>query len=741
MKTRFIKLNLIISILFSPLILYPSAFSQVPGIINYQGRIVDNGTNFTGTGLFEFALINPGGATNYWANDGTPVGRPSNAVPLTVAKGLYSVLLGNTAVSNMTVAIPAGVFANSNVLLRVWFNDGINGFQQLVPDQQLGAAGYALQAQNAAVAVTANATAPSSLIQGSVLNIGSGNVVTGQYASVAGGVTNIASAPFAFIGGGTGNQASGTNVTIGGGSGNVADSDFSTIVGGQGNIIIISFNPCFVGIIGPTYDYIGGGQLNSLSSGTKWGVIVGGYNNTIGAFCNTSAIGGGDQNGIDCYSSEATISGGTSNNVQYASPDSTIGGGAYNTIQSNTVYATVGGGATNIIQHGASNATIGGGGNNTIYSNAVYATIAGGESNFAGDHNQFIGGGLGNTIQSNAYDSTIGGGHSNTIQSNAFGATIGGGAFNIIQPGAESSVIAGGTVNAIQFTAVKSVIAGGFENTIQSNAADSTIGGGLLNTIQYSSGESTIGGGGGNTIQSNGVDSTIGGGGNNIIQTNASYSTIGGGFGNTIQYNAWQSTIGGGVQNIIGSGIINTNNNITNSFMTADTIGGGAANVISNTFFATIPGGQQAQATNYAQMAYSSGSFSTAGDGQFSLYVLRGLTCSNNSTLYLDYPASTQEIALPPDRACAYTISIVGRESGSVGGFGSTYWMRGIANGKTALVENDGANNGTGDLGCTPAGQVSVSGGRMHLQMINLNCTSNCMRWVATVQTAEVSYP
>jgi hypothetical protein len=26
--------------------------AQVPGIINYQGRIVDGGTNFVGTGLF-----------------------------------------------------------------------------------------------------------------------------------------------------------------------------------------------------------------------------------------------------------------------------------------------------------------------------------------------------------------------------------------------------------------------------------------------------------------------------------------------------------------------------------------------------------------------------------------------------------------------------------------------------------------------------------------------------------------
>jgi hypothetical protein len=46
----------------------------------------------------------------------------------------------------MTAAVPASVFANSNVLLRVWFNDGVNGFQQLTPDQHLGSVGYAMMA-------------------------------------------------------------------------------------------------------------------------------------------------------------------------------------------------------------------------------------------------------------------------------------------------------------------------------------------------------------------------------------------------------------------------------------------------------------------------------------------------------------------------------------------------------------------------------------------------------------------
>lgn len=43
-----------------------------------------------------------------------------------MTKGLYFVLLGDTALANMT-AIPNSVFNNTDVRLRVSFDDGING--------------------------------------------------------------------------------------------------------------------------------------------------------------------------------------------------------------------------------------------------------------------------------------------------------------------------------------------------------------------------------------------------------------------------------------------------------------------------------------------------------------------------------------------------------------------------------------------------------------------------------------
>jgi len=208
-----------------------ATIAQVPQLLNYQGRIAVNGTNFTGTGQFKFALISAstnasvqaaanatvsygflvnitvknGGSgystppavtvtdttgtgaiayaqisggvvtnivvtsagsdysglpvitieappqqivsTSLWSNDGSSNagGQPANSVPLPVTKGLYSVLLGDTTLSNMAT-LPANVFANPGVWLRVWFNDGYVGFQQLSPDQRLAAVGYAIMA-------------------------------------------------------------------------------------------------------------------------------------------------------------------------------------------------------------------------------------------------------------------------------------------------------------------------------------------------------------------------------------------------------------------------------------------------------------------------------------------------------------------------------------------------------------------------------------------------------------------
>lgn len=121
--------------------------AQVPSTLNYQGRVAVNGVNFTGTGQFKFALVNAAGSQSYWSNDGSSNGgsQPATAVGISVSSGLYNVQLGDTSLTHMT-AVPATVFANADVRLRVWFNDGTNGFQQMTPDQKIAAVGYAMMA-------------------------------------------------------------------------------------------------------------------------------------------------------------------------------------------------------------------------------------------------------------------------------------------------------------------------------------------------------------------------------------------------------------------------------------------------------------------------------------------------------------------------------------------------------------------------------------------------------------------
>ena len=122
----------------------------MPSLINYQGRVLAGSTNFDGSGQFKFALVNTNGTTTYWSNNGSSSGgsEPSVAVTLTVTKGLYSVLLGDTSIANMTVAVPSSVFTNSDVRLRVWFNDGTHGSQLLTPDQRIATVGYTFMADN-----------------------------------------------------------------------------------------------------------------------------------------------------------------------------------------------------------------------------------------------------------------------------------------------------------------------------------------------------------------------------------------------------------------------------------------------------------------------------------------------------------------------------------------------------------------------------------------------------------------
>ena len=131
-----------------------------PPLISYSGQVSVDGQPYTGTGLFKFAFVDANGQFSYWSQDGTSSAgsEPTGQVSVPVSAGLYSVMLGDTALTGMS-AIAESIFANHNdVHLRIWFSDG-QGFEQLTPDRRFASVPYSLGANGTS---TANLVSSSS---------------------------------------------------------------------------------------------------------------------------------------------------------------------------------------------------------------------------------------------------------------------------------------------------------------------------------------------------------------------------------------------------------------------------------------------------------------------------------------------------------------------------------------------------------------------------------------------------
>ena len=187
--------------------------AQVPQLINYQGRVGVDGVNFDGSGQFKFAFVNAAGTTTYWSNDNssTAGSEPATAVGIPVSKGLYSILLGDATQLHMTI-VPATVFVHGDVHLRVWFSDGVKGFQQLTPDRRIAAVGYALMADS----VSDGAITTAKLADGAVTSekLAAGVVQTSNLATGAVGNAQLANSALT-INAGTGLSGGGL-VSLGG---------------------------------------------------------------------------------------------------------------------------------------------------------------------------------------------------------------------------------------------------------------------------------------------------------------------------------------------------------------------------------------------------------------------------------------------------------------------------------------------------------------------------------------------
>jgi uncharacterized protein YjbI with pentapeptide repeats/N-acetylneuraminic acid mutarotase len=143
----------------------------VPPVLNYAGQVAVDGEVFDGNGLFKFALVNSDGTTTYWSNDGSSVNgsEPQASVSVPVNGGLYSLLLGNTAQQGMGAIDPAVFAQHTDAKLRVWFSDGVNGFQQLSPDRPFASVPYAFSAGTAQSATIADGSINRAMLGSDVL--------------------------------------------------------------------------------------------------------------------------------------------------------------------------------------------------------------------------------------------------------------------------------------------------------------------------------------------------------------------------------------------------------------------------------------------------------------------------------------------------------------------------------------------------------------------------------------------
>jgi len=124
------------------------AMADVPQTINHQGVVKVSGVPFNDMGHFKFAILNASGV-NVWTNDNSNLvlnGVPNTFEDVTVTDGVYSVLLGGSGPGYTMTPITHTVFNGQDRRLRIWFDDGVNGLQQLTPDHSLTSAPYAQQA-------------------------------------------------------------------------------------------------------------------------------------------------------------------------------------------------------------------------------------------------------------------------------------------------------------------------------------------------------------------------------------------------------------------------------------------------------------------------------------------------------------------------------------------------------------------------------------------------------------------
>jgi hypothetical protein len=380
----------------------------------YQGRLNDTGAPANGSYDLAFA-----------AYDGVAGGN------------LISPMVTNSAVvvSNgvfvTTVDFGAGVFTGGDLWLEISVStNGAGIFTTIAPRQMIDPVPYALFAQTAGTASTANNVA-SSTVSVPQLNT-AGAPASGQVLGYNGSQL-VWQDP--VIGGNTGGWSLTGNLGTTPGVNFLGTLDSQALELKVGGVRGLRLEPT-----ASSYpNVIGGGPSNFASNGVAGVVVGGGINNVAGG--QQSFVGGGYQNAASGYIS-------------------TVAGGAYNSASLNE--AAVVGGDYNI-------------------ASGIESFVGSGSENNASGPDSFVGGGVANVASGTR--SVVGGGgykfsFGGTLGNTASGdySVVGGGDYNAATQ--DGATVSGGTEN--YSSGGNATVVGGWNNTASGSQA--TVAGGYYNT-------------------------------------------------------------------------------------------------------------------------------------------------------------------------------------------------------------------------------------------------------------------
>ena len=506
MKTKWINWFVALAVLSIPL----STVLAQNTIFTYQGRVTDNGTNYTGAGQFEFALVTStnaaaqataiatntsgfitgigvlNGGSGYTTAPTVTIsggGGSGAAATATISGGVVTAVTVNNAgsdyanVPTVTITPPTADIAYTTY----WSNDGTPSGEPSNPVTVTVNNGLFTVALGDTTISNMTAVPAALFTQPNLqLQIWFNDGVNGFAALNP--VQNLTAAPYAAVA----QTVNGAGLSI-----QQNTNGAPNVIGGT------TINYVATNVVGAT---IGGGGATNYSGFVYSNSVTGDFGTVSGGVINTADF-------------LATVGGGAVNTA--SGNAATVAGGDKNTASGD--YSFVGGGERNIAS--GAGAVISGGGYDGLdlagnQASGAASVVGGGENNIAS--------GTGAVIAGGGYDGNSLGG--NVASGNA--STIGGGLKNLA--GESSTTIAGGENNVITNSSDHAAIGGGWINTINSNAYEGTIAGGFCNTLFNHAGYASIGGGQYNTNSSN--SGVIGGGGGNTVSN--SYATIPGGYEN-----------------------------------------------------------------------------------------------------------------------------------------------------------------------------------------------------------------